>query len=334
MAEEKTGGEFALIERYFKPLASGVKGAFGLEDDAAQLTPRKGRSFVITADTMVEGVHFLENSFPADAGYKALAVNVSDLCAKGAAPVAYLLSLALPGQNGAGWLEDFCNGLSDAQAAFGCGLLGGDTVSTTGPVVISITAIGEVPDGKMVHRSGARAGEGIYVTGTIGDAVLGLTLLRGDTDGLPQLSKAQRNYLSSRHSRPTPRIDAIELVRNFATASMDISDGLAGDFEKLAHASGMGADIDVTRVPLSDAAREWFVADPAVSETIMTGGDDYELVMTVSPEKEREFEQAASEAGVHVARIGIICDRQDGIKFHDDAGRPVTFSRSSFEHFS
>jgi len=334
MAEKKSCGEFELIERYFKPLAKGVDGAFGLEDDAAQLTPRKDCSFVITADTMVEGVHFLEDSPPADAGYKALAVNVSDLCAKGAAPVAYLLSLVLPGQRGMEWLEGLGNGLSEAQAAFGCGLIGGDTVSTGGPAVISITAIGEVPKGKMAHRSGASTGDGIYVTGAIGDAVLGLTLLRGGDAEPPPLPETHRTYLCNRHSRPTPRIDAIELVRSFASASMDISDGLAGDFEKLAHASGVGAGMDVTKVPLSDAASEWLSANPALLEVLMTGGDDYELVMTIPAEKELEFERAASETGVHVARIGVICDRQDGIIFHDDAGRPVTFSRPSFEHFS
>lgn len=334
MADSKAGGEFEIIERYFKPLANGVEGAFGLEDDAALLTPRNGCSLVMTADAMVEGVHFLDTASPADTGYKALAVNVSDLCAKGAAPVAYLLSLALPQQSGPSWLEELCKGLGEAQSAFSCGLLGGDTVSMTGPAVISITAIGEVPTGKMVHRSGAKKGDLIYITGTIGDAALGLSLLRDHKAERPFLSEKHNIFLSGRHLRPVPRIDAIELVRKFATASMDISDGLFGDCEKLAHASRAGAEIEVAKIPLSDAARQWLGAEPATLETLMTGGDDYELLMTISAEQTNAFEQAASRAGVHVTQIGVICDPKVGITFHDDAGQPIVFPRSSFEHFS
>src|SRR4051812_39187035 len=287
--------EDRLIARHFKPLAK-HPGAFGLRDDCAVLTPPPGSDLVLKADAIVGGVHFFPDD-PADkVAQKALRVNLSDLAAKGAKPEGFLLSLALPKGIGDDWLEAFARGLGADADAYGCPLLGGDTDRTPGPVTVAITVFGSLPKGTSVLRMGASPGQRLCVTGTIGDAALGL-LLRQDNAaaGRWRLNAAQTDHLANRYLLPQPRNAAAEAVRTHAAASMDVSDGLAGDLTKLCVASGVSAEVEIARVPLSDAAQKVVAAEPALIETALTGGDDYEILCTVAPERLAAF-QAATKA--------------------------------------
>jgi thiamine-monophosphate kinase len=334
MAERVRDGETGIIRRYFAPLAAGVDGAYDLTDDAGRIRPASGQDVVLTTDVIVGGVHFLEAASPQDVGYKALAVNVSDLCAKGADPALYLISLALPAKPEAAWLDGLSEGFAEAQAEFGCGLLGGDTVRTPGPVVISVTAAGFVPRGRMVHRFGAREGDEVYVTGTIGDAALALALLQGRGGMVAdKLTASQSDYLKQRYWRPRPRTDSISLVRDHASACMDISDGLAGDFAKMCAASGTGGTINVADVPLSEAAAAWTNEEPARIEDVLAGGDDYELLMTVRQDSRHTFERDCATAGVQVTCIGYISAPGDGVNVLDKTGKPLHYVRRSYDHF-
>jgi thiamine-monophosphate kinase len=233
-------GEDHLIAKYFCPLAR-HPGALGLMDDAAIFTPPEGCDLVLTKDAIVEGVHFFAEDPAGAIARKALRVNLSDLAAKGAAPAGFLLALALPESVSPKWLQDFADSLGQDAETYGCPLLGGDTVKSPGPVMISVTAFGVLPRGRMVRRSGANGGDLVFVTGTIGDAALGLRM-RKETAGRERwdLDEAMRDHLASRYLLPQPRNALAEAVRTHASAAMDVSDGLAGDLEKLCRASGVG----------------------------------------------------------------------------------------------
>jgi thiamine-monophosphate kinase len=331
--EEAPSEEDRLIARYFRPLAT-HPGAFGLLDDAATLTPPAGCDIVLKTDAIVGGVHFFPDDPPAMIARKALRVNLSDLAAKGAGPAGFLLSLALPETAGEQWLEGFAGGLGADADAYGCPLLGGDSVRTPGPVTISIAAFGLLPHGTMVRRSGARAGDRVVVTGTIGDAALGL-LLRRDPDRAKrwQLDERQRDHLIERYLLPQPRNAIAEALRRHASAAMDVSDGLAGDLGKLCAASGAAADIDVARVPLSDAAQQAVALDPSLIETAFTGGDDYEVVATVPAAGLQALVAEAKAASVRLTAIGEIREGQSTARFLDRAGKPLEFKKTSFSHF-
>lgn len=327
-------GEFGIIERYFAPLAKNTAGAFDLKDDAALISPPEGHELVLTTDMIVAGVHYLESAAPRDIAYKALAVNISDLCAKGATPSVYLLSIALPGKPDAAWLEGLRTGFADAQADFGCTLLGGDTVSTPGPAVLSVTAAGFVPAGQMVHRMGAKPKDHVYVTGTIGDAALGLMLLRDASNAqTANLSPEQTSFLHKRYWRPRPRLAAIGAILSHANAAMDISDGLAGDFAKLCSASGVGGRLDATAVPLSDAVKQWVEAGPERLADAITGGDDYELLITVPQNAREQFESDCRASGISVKGIGLILDPSEGISVLGKGGKALELEKLSYAHF-
>src|SRR6267142_4942302 len=251
--QSNLSGEDSLIARYFRPLATDP-GAFGLMDDAAILKA-SGDDTVVTTDAIVEGVHFLTDDPPDTVARKALRVNLSDLAAKGATPAGFVLTLALRTADDA-WLTPFARGLGEDAGLFGCPLLGGDTVSTPGPLMISVTAFGRVPPGRMVHRSGAKPGDRVVVTGTIGDAALGLAVLGGGKVHADLSDAAVRDLLINRYRVPQPRVAMAEIVRDYASASMDVSDGLAGDLTKLCGASGVSAVIDLPSIPLSSAAQD------------------------------------------------------------------------------
>jgi len=325
--DDKLSAEDRLIADYFKPVAT-HPGALGLTDDAAFLTPAPGTDVVLKTDAIIGGVHYFAEDDARDVARKALRVNLSDLAAKGATPLGFLVSLALPEDAGADWLARFALGLREDAAAFACPLFGGDTVRTPGPVMVSVAMFGSVPTGAMVRRAGARPGHRIFVSGSIGDAALGLVLRRG---AIWNLTSAQRGHLIARYLLPQPRNALADAVRACASAAMDVSDGLVGDLAKLCRVSGVAAKIDVAAVPLSEAGRAAIAVDPALRETALTGGDDFEVLCTVPEPMAEAFRSAAQAARVPVADIGVI-EAGEGAHFFD-AGRELTFKRLSFSHF-
>ena len=331
MQDDAESAEERLIARYFRPLAT-HPGAFGLGDDAAALTPPAGCDVVLTTDGVIAGVHFFADDPPQTIGRKALRMNLSDLAAKGARPIGFLLSVALPSGTDEAWLAAFAQGLGEDAARYDCPLLGGDTDRTPGPTSVSIAAFGAVPHGKMVRRSTANVGDCVVVTGTIGDAALGVKLRRDrDLARRWQLTNAMADHLEQRYLLPQPHNTLAEAVLQHAAAAMDVSDGLAGDLAKLCRASSVAAAIDVSRVPLSDAARAAIAAAPELLETVLTGGDDYEIVLTLTPEKLAAFRAAAKAVGVAVTEIGNV-QAGEGARFIQD-GKPLTFARASYSHF-
>jgi thiamine-monophosphate kinase len=326
-----SSGEDSLIARYFKPLASDP-GAFGLSDDAAILGAA-GEDIVVNTDAIVEGVHFLPDDPPDTIARKALRVNLSDLAAKGAEPAGFVLTLALRGSD-AVWLSEFARGLGEDIAAFGCPLLGGDTVSTPGPLMISVTAFGRVPEGCMVRRYGARAGDHVVVTGSIGDAALGLAVLKGGAAASVLAGDAAaRHALVQRYRIPQSRTALAKAVRAHATASMDVSDGLAGDLTKLCAVSDVSASIETAAIPLSAAARRLFDQGAIGLEAIVAGGDDYEILCTVPPAHWDAFADAARQVAIDVTVIGTITAGPAAPRFVDDAGRDVVLKQLSYSHF-
>ena len=324
-------GEDSLIARYFKPLATDA-GALGLTDDAAILKAL-GEDIVLTVDAIVEGVHFLPDDPPETIAKKALRVNLSDLAAKGATASGFVLTLALRAVDEA-WLAAFAHGLGEDAAAFNCPLLGGDTVSTPGPLMASITAFGRVPDGTMVRRSTAQPGDHVVVTGSIGDAALGLDILRkGRVVTALADDAALRDMLVGRYRVPQPRNALAPAVRSYARAAMDISDGLAGDLAKLCAASGVSAVIDMSAVPLSKAATAVVAAGVVGMPEIVSGGDDYELLCAVPPDALEAFARAAGASGVAVTMIGTIVADSAAPRFLDAGGRELVLARTSYSHF-
>lgn len=328
---QDSSGEDALIARYFKPLATDP-GAFALVDDAAVLSS-SGDDIVVTTDAVVEGVHYLATDPPGTIARKALRVNLSDLAAKGAMPAGFVLTLALRSREDA-WLRPFADALGEDAKTFACPLLGGDTVSTSGPQMISITAFGRVPQGRMVGRTGARPGDRILVTGTIGDAALGLDVLQGGAAAAALAADpAAREALVSRYRVPQPRNLLAQAVRDHATAAMDVSDGLAGDLTKLCAASGVSATVDVASVPLSVAAASLVARNLVCVETLLAGGDDYEVLCAVAPAQSDAMIAAGQAAGLAVTAIGTIVAGKERPRFLDGQGQELALLRLSYSHF-
>jgi thiamine-monophosphate kinase len=331
MANALESLEEILIARYFRPLAT-HPGAFHLVDDAATVKTPPGFELVVTTDGVIAGVHFFPDDPPETIGRKALRMNLSDLAAKGAKPLCFLLSIALPSGTDEAWIAAFARGLGEDADRYGCTLLGGDTDRTPGPISVSIAAFGTVPQGQMVKRSTARAGDFVVVTGTIGDGALGLKLRRDRALAKAwRLSDTRAAHLARRYLLPEPRNALAEAVLLHASAAMDISDGLVGDLAKLCRASAVAAEIDVARVPLSEAARGAIAAEPGLIETALTGGDDYEIVLTLAPPKLTAFVAAAAAAGVAVTEIGRMIEGE-GIRFVHN-GKALSFARPSYSHF-
>lgn len=320
-------GEDDLIARYFKPIASDP-GALGLTDDAAVLKG-SGDDLVITTDAIVEGVHFRNDDPPETVARKALRVNLSDLAAKGATPAGFVLTLALR-ELDERWLATFANGLAGDAITFDCPLLGGDTVATPGPLTVSITAFGRVSRGEMILRSRAQPGDRIAVSGTIGDAALGLAILSGNvTVSDPEI----REPLIQRYRIPQPRLRLAKAVRNHARAAMDVSDGLAGDLAKLCRASGGSATVDAAAVPFSEAARGLIEQGQASFASAVSGGDDYEILCTVARDRWDDFARAARVAGVAVTPIGEVVAGDAPPKWRDAKGDDIALAPLSYSHF-
>jgi thiamine-monophosphate kinase len=324
---ERRFGEDELIAEIFAPLAA--PGGLGLADDAAVLPPGAG-DLVVTTDAVIAGVHFFPSDPPAPVAKKALRVNLSDLAGKGAEPVGFLLTLALPADWTNGWLRDFAAGLAEDARDFACPLHGGDTTATPGPLTISITAFGR--SARFVPRSGARPGDLILVSGTIGDAALGLGVARGEPFAA-KLGEAARAHLLERYRLPRPRLALSRALRDHASAAMDVSDGLAGDLAKLLRASGTSARVEIGRVPLSRAAREAIALDPALLERAVTGGDDYEILCCAPPDAATALQHAARASGVAMTAIGEVVAGREAPAFLDPDGTQRRFEKPSFRHF-
>jgi thiamine-monophosphate kinase len=323
--------EDALIARYFKPLATDA-GALDLTDDAA-LLKSSADDIVVTTDAIVEGVHFLPNDPPDTIARKALRVNLSDLAAKGAEPAGFVLTLALREANEA-WLAPFARALGEDAALFQCPLLGGDTVSTPGPLMISITALGRILPGRMIRRTGAEPGDRVVVSGTIGDAALGLDILKGGVVAAALAGDAAAaEMLIGRYRIPQPRVALAQAVREHAHAAMDVSDGLAGDLAKLCAASGVSAAIDAQSIPLSPDARLLLKCGIVGFESIVTGGDDYEILSAIPENRFDAFTAAAGVAGLAVTSIGTIIAGSAIPRFIDGQGVEIALPRLSYSHF-
>jgi thiamine-monophosphate kinase len=314
-------GEFELIERFFtRPVR---RAALGVGDDCALFEPRPGMQVATSADLLIEGRHFLSTVAPERLGHKALAVNLSDLAACGAQPLAFTLSLALP-RSERSWLEGFSRGLLALADAHECELIGGDT--TQGPLAIGISVFGEVPRGLALLRSGARANDDLYVSGTLGDARLALEAFRGTV----QLPGQDFDHVRAAMEQPIPRVALGLGLRGLATSAIDVSDGLLGDLGHVLRRSRVGATLWVDDVPRSEALRR---QDPALQrECALAGGDDYELVFTAPPGRSAEVEAVAATAGVSVTRIGRI-DAASGLRLLDQNGAAVEPRFASFDHF-
>jgi thiamine-monophosphate kinase len=325
--------ENEIIAEIFAPFAG--EAGLGLADDAACLTPKDGHDLVLTCDTVTAGVHFVADDPAAAIAAKALRVNLSDLAAKGAEPLGFLLNLALPQDWTREWLEAFAAGLAEEAELHACPLVGGDTVKILGPLTVSITAFGAVPHGRLVPRLGAQAGDVLFVTGTIGDAALGLLLRRpGEKPAWAQgLSQKAREDLVSRYLYPQPRLALREALRAHANAAMDISDGLAGDLGKMLGLAGMTADIAFAHLPLSPAAGEVLAQAEELAAAIVSGGDDYEILAAVPAQKAASFERQAEAAGVAVTRLGRVTAGKSAPIIRDKTDRPLDLATSSFQHF-
>lgn len=322
-------GEFELIDRLFVPLARDAPGALNLADDVALLAPPPGQEIVLKTDSLVESVHFRHDDPPGTVGRKALRRALSDLAAKGARLSAYLLALALPPWPDMAWLDAFADGLAADQSEFGVCLVGGETDATPGPVVITITAVGFVRAGTLVRRKGAKPGDLVFVTGTIGDAGGGLSVLAG---GASVSDEAARDFLISRYRLPVPRLAFGQALHGAASAAIDVSDGLLADLAHIADVSGVRIEIDALAVPLSDPLRRVWGDSVDARVSAATAGDDYEIAFTAPPGAMNAVRQAAQRTATAVTQIGRVV-ANEGIAFLDESGREIAVKRRGYTHF-
>ncbi|TQV80483.1 thiamine-phosphate kinase [Denitrobaculum tricleocarpae] len=325
-------GEFDLIARYFAPLAAEAPGTFGLRNDAALLPSLPGSSIVVTADSLASGVHFRPNDPPELVAKKSLRVNLSDLAAMGAKPLGYLLNLALPKGGNEAWVRGFSAGLAEDQAEFGVSLYGGDTVATDGPLLITVTAFGATPEGTALDRGTAQAGDLIYVSGSLGDAALGLAVFNAL---LPELDEVAAEYLRDRYLLPRPRVALGQrlLREGLASAAMDVSDGLVADLGHIAKASGLGAELRAANLPLSAAAAGVMELRPDLSASILGGGDDYELLFNLAPERTEEIARLALELDLPLTCIGKMLPGE-GVRVLAPDGEVIEVDKPGWNHLA
>jgi len=320
-------GEFERIRRYFAPLAG--PGGLGLVDDAALLDCVPGRRLVVTADAIVAGVHYLPDDPPEMIARKLLRVNLSDLAAMGARPLHYVLTTALPAELGPEWLARFAEGLGEDQRRYGIDLLGGDSVGTRGPAVLSLTAIGEVATGREIRRNGAQAGDLVWVSGTIGDAFLGLDLLRG---AHPDLAPEHRDYLVRRFRLPEPRTELGPRLCGIARAMIDVSDGLLADLGHICETSRAAAIVELDLLPLSLAARAVVERDPGIRAQLAAAGDDYELLFAAPADAAEAIATLSLRLGLPVTKIGRI-DVGTGVRLLNTDGHQIPLEATGYRHF-
>jgi thiamine-monophosphate kinase len=329
-ASRRALDEFALIARCFRPLAAGEKGAFALTDDAAVLGLPRNARLVATTDCLIEGVHFPEGAAPEDIAPKLLRVNLSDLAAMGAEPRWYLLAAGFARGTTAAWIGRFARALRAEQRKFGVVLAGGDTVAAPGRACFTVTALGTTGKGGGLLRSGARTGDDVYVSGTIGDAALGLRVLRGEL----RLPARHARRLVDRYHRPSPRIALGRRLTGVARAAIDVSDGLIADLGHICEASRLGAIVDANAVPLSPAGRAALRTRPRLLKDVLAGGDDYELVFTAPPGLRARIRAISRGLGVPVTRIGkMVRAHARTVKVKGPDGRPMALARTGWRHF-
>lgn len=320
--------EFDIIHRFFAPLTRGNANALGLTDDAALLPSRAGYEHIITTDAIVAGVHFLEDETPANVAARLCASNLSDLAAMGAAPVGFTLAAAWTRGTEQSYIEAFAAGLGEWVDEYDFPLLGGDTVSTPGPMMFSLTAIGEVEAGRALKRSGARPGDTVYVSGTIGDGSLGLLAAKGELEGL---GKEHVAFLSGRYRRPTPRISLGRALSGVASACIDISDGLVQDLGHVCRTSGVSMRIEASAVPLSEAAQAALQTDSNLLELILSGGDDYELAFTTSKIPHLEDTELTA---IGVVTADVESKDTGAVSIIDADGNLFEIGRGGYNHFA
>jgi thiamine-monophosphate kinase len=318
--------EFELIAKLFAPLSQGAPGAYGLTDDAATIPLVPGEELVVTTDLLSEGIHFRADDPPDLVARKSLRVNLSDLAAKGAVPRGYLLSLALPRDVTMPWLESFASGLELDQKEFSVSLFGGDTTATDGPLIISITAFGTLPSGTMIRRNGAKAGDLIFVSGSIGDAGAGLAILKGE------LAADAEGSLTGRYRLPSPRTLLGPALRGVAHAALDVSDGLLADLGHLARTSGVRVLVDADRIPISAALESIAGRSPESIINAATAGDDYEIAFSAPAVAREAIARAASKGNTLVTEIGRVVQGA-GVILLDSTAREIPVSRQGYEHF-
>lgn len=341
MSAKRIVSEADLIRDHFAPLSAAAPLAFGLTDDAAIIRPPDGMDVIVSTDPVRAGVHFFASDAADDVAWKAIAVNISDVVAKGGRPFAYTMALGLPEAPTATWARSFASGLADAQAAFGCHLIGGDTDRVDGPLSVAITMFAAVPRGRMVPRHGARVGDAVFVSGTIGDAALGLAL-RQQTDwarAAALAGEAERHVLN-RYLRPQPRLVLAPELVSLARSALDISDGFIADLGKLV--GDHAIDVALETVPLSAAARAVLASAGAPAwQAVLAGGGDYEVLAAVPADNATAFASASARAGVAVARIGTVRSRGAGgasVTAMDAQGQPLDWAtdaaRQGYDHLA
>jgi len=318
--------EFGLIAELFAPLAQGHGGAFSLTDDCALFPGPAGRQWAVTKDALVAGVHFLPDDPPDLIARKLVRVNLSDLAAMGAKPCFLLLAICLPKQTTSDWLHGFTAGLKADAAEFGFALIGGDTVATPGPLTLSLTAIGELPESQALRRSTARSGDDIWVSGTIGDAAFGL---------LAALGRLDSPKLLDRYRLPRPRVTLGPRLLGLATAGMDISDGLLGDLGHICETSHLAAEIESEAVPLSPEVQAAIAMGAGQGlATALTGGDDYELLFTADPSRREEIRALGQSLDLRLSLIGRMIAGGPSVTVRDGRGHAVPIQQGGYKHFS
>lgn len=314
-------GEFEQIAQIMAPLAQKAKGAFALKNDAAVFSHRNGYENVITTDTLIAGVHFFADDDPRDIAHKLLAVNLSDLAAMGATPRYYTLNASYPNTIETDWIHAFADGLGNMQDRYHIYLLGGDTTRTTGPLTLSLSAIGEIEQGKSLPRQGAHIGDLLCVSGTIGDSALGLLVAQGKLND-------PTNRLHKRYLRPTPRVELGQKLVGLAHTCLDISDGLMTDFEHM----NVTADIHINNIPLSPAAKDALQKDSTLLSSILNGGDDYELLFSIPQNRQNELMKIAQDSTTKISVIGRITDKNETCLIKED-GTQLTDLKKGYRHF-
>ena len=322
-------GEFGRIREFFAPLAG--PGALGLVDDAALVDCPAGHRLVVTVDQAVEGVHFLPDDPPEGVAKKLLRRNLSDLAAMGARPRHYLLTTALPASRDDDWVRRFAGGLGEDQRNYGISLLGGDSTSTPGPATLTLTAIGDVVAGRETRRSGAKPGDRVWVSGTIGDAYLGLKVLRGDK-AFVGLGADHGKALAARYRLPEPRMELGLRLAGIADAVIDVSDGLVADLGHICETSNLAAIVELEALPLSAAAQAIVALEPGIAPQLAAGGDDYELLFTAPAEAAEDIRLIGSRLGLPITRIGRI-EAGANVRLIDPRGETIPVNVAGYRHF-